>query len=306
MPSLRDALDEAGARPFGLRALLDPLYVASKLASVRSLEEARWRAEDLALNLRAEWRLARQRAASLLSPPPPRPESERERLLRIADGRGIDIGCGARPALPGRAETLDYDPRWRHAVDHFSPCDRVPAPDASYDFALASHVLEHLPNPAAALLEWRRVLKPGGRLLLFMPDARLYVPDRRRLEAGWSEATLDWAQAAQRDGLSNGAGDPRHEREMTLSWARGSRHQRAWRSGTARRLLESLGFGVEGELESPPALVRAFEGSLWPAYRRRRFIERSDCGELERRLLALQQAAGAPLLDYSFILVAAK
>jgi len=41
--------------------------------------------------------------------------------------------------------------------------------DESYDFVLASHVIEHIANPIKALLEWRRVLKEGGVLLLVVP-----------------------------------------------------------------------------------------------------------------------------------------
>jgi SAM-dependent methyltransferase len=41
--------------------------------------------------------------------------------------------------------------------------------DESYDFLLSCHSLEHLANPIKALKEWRRVLKPGGLLLLIVP-----------------------------------------------------------------------------------------------------------------------------------------
>lgn len=39
----------------------------------------------------------------------------------------------------------------------------------SYDFVLSSHMLEHSANPLKALREWKRVLKPGGLLLLVLP-----------------------------------------------------------------------------------------------------------------------------------------
>lgn len=39
----------------------------------------------------------------------------------------------------------------------------------SYDFVLSSHVLEHIANPIKALMEWMRVLRPGGILLLVVP-----------------------------------------------------------------------------------------------------------------------------------------
>lgn len=44
--------------------------------------------------------------------------------------------------------------------------------DASYDFVLSCHSLEHVANPLKALDEWKRVLKPGGELVLVLPDKR--------------------------------------------------------------------------------------------------------------------------------------
>jgi SAM-dependent methyltransferase len=38
-----------------------------------------------------------------------------------------------------------------------------------YDFVISSHMLEHTANPIKALLEWKRVLRPGGALLLVLP-----------------------------------------------------------------------------------------------------------------------------------------
>jgi SAM-dependent methyltransferase len=42
-------------------------------------------------------------------------------------------------------------------------------PNESYDLVLASHVLEHIANPVQALIEWRRVLRPGGSVLAILP-----------------------------------------------------------------------------------------------------------------------------------------
>ena len=46
---------------------------------------------------------------------------------------------------------------------------RFPFPDASFDVAWCSEVLEHLFDPEFALREMHRILRPGGRLLVTVP-----------------------------------------------------------------------------------------------------------------------------------------
>ena len=50
----------------------------------------------------------------------------------------------------------------------------LPFGDASQDAVHSSHVLEHVPDDAATLREWWRVLRVGGNLILFVPSAYLY------------------------------------------------------------------------------------------------------------------------------------
>lgn len=49
----------------------------------------------------------------------------------------------------------------------------------SYDFVVSSHVVEHLANPIKNVLEWRRLTKRGGAILIVAPYKR-YSYDRRR------------------------------------------------------------------------------------------------------------------------------
>ena len=51
--------------------------------------------------------------------------------------------------------------------------------DASQDFLIANHTIEHCEDPISALENWFRVLKPGGILYLAVPDKR-YTFDRDR------------------------------------------------------------------------------------------------------------------------------
>lgn len=51
--------------------------------------------------------------------------------------------------------------------------------DHQYDFVLSSHCLEHTSNPIKALKEWIRVAKPGGAVVILLPNYR-YTFDHRR------------------------------------------------------------------------------------------------------------------------------
>lgn len=62
----------------------------------------------------------------------------------------------------------------------------IPLPDASFDFAVARLVFQHLPDQATALREIRRVLRPGGRVAVVDVDYRatnLVYPVRDAVEA---------------------------------------------------------------------------------------------------------------------------
>lgn len=58
-------------------------------------------------------------------------------------------------------------------LDIVSDITSIPRPDASFDAIMCTEVLEHVPDPVAALSEMNRLLKPGGHLLLTAPFASL-------------------------------------------------------------------------------------------------------------------------------------
>jgi SAM-dependent methyltransferase len=69
---------------------------------------------------------------------------------------GVDLGVG--------------DPRWDYqGLDAVADLTALPFPDACFDAALNIVTLEHLREPARALAEIARVLKPGGKLLVVAP-----------------------------------------------------------------------------------------------------------------------------------------
>src|SRR6185437_12817875 len=67
------------------------------------------------------------------------------------------------------------------AIDIVAPGDHLPIPDASYDFVISSHVIEHIFDPIGALQEWMRVIKPGGYIFIIAPHKeRTFDKDRAR------------------------------------------------------------------------------------------------------------------------------
>jgi len=74
--------------------------------------------------------------------------------------------------------------------------------DCAYDFVLSSHMLEHSANPLGALAEWRRVLKPGGALILVVPH-RDGTFDHRRPVTTFSHLVDDFTRSTGEDDLTH-------------------------------------------------------------------------------------------------------
>jgi ubiquinone/menaquinone biosynthesis C-methylase UbiE len=58
-------------------------------------------------------------------------------------------------------------------LDILSDITSIPLPDASVDAIMCTEVFEHIPDPIAAVKEFKRLLRPGGYLLLTAPFASL-------------------------------------------------------------------------------------------------------------------------------------
>lgn len=97
-------------------------------------------------------------------------------LFAELKGEVLDVGCGNKPyraLVPATTYTgLDVDTPFTRkvgAAEVFYDGKTFPLPDAAFDGVLCSQVLEHVFEPEAFLGEIRRVLRPGGTLVLAVP-----------------------------------------------------------------------------------------------------------------------------------------
>jgi SAM-dependent methyltransferase len=108
--------------------------------------------------------------------------------FRYLRGDGIEIGAAYRPLrVPGAARVRYVDHASEAELREIYPDYGVPVvepdvvdeaerlarfEDESLDFVIANHLLEHVEDPIEALLNFLRVLRPGGIVFLTLPDAR--------------------------------------------------------------------------------------------------------------------------------------
>ncbi|MGA7992936.1 MAG: methyltransferase domain-containing protein [Thermoanaerobaculia bacterium] len=95
-----------------------------------------------------------------------------------AGSKVLDVGAGAGPYrdlfahCEYRAHDFGREPGTigsYTALDYESDILSIPAPAAAFDAILCTEVLEHVPEPARALVEMARLLRRDGRLLLTAP-----------------------------------------------------------------------------------------------------------------------------------------
>lgn len=100
-------------------------------------------------------------------------------------GNGIDIGSGGDPVVPtavqielpkerfdayGHAHEVTVEPQFR-SITWFK---NLPFKDGVLDYLYSSHLLEDYEEREEILNEWARVLKPGGYLVVLVPDKEMF------------------------------------------------------------------------------------------------------------------------------------
>jgi predicted SAM-dependent methyltransferase len=102
----------------------------------------------------------------------------RASLAQYCQGDGLDIGFGGDPIVP-HAICLDmpkgyanYDNHVQHL--HGDARNLYWFRSDSLDWVYSSHVLEDFEDTRSVLYEWLRVVRPGGYIVLYLPDEQTY------------------------------------------------------------------------------------------------------------------------------------
>jgi hypothetical protein len=107
----------------------------------------------------------------------------------IFQGSGIDIGAGDDPL---KASTFKITAVKSFDVSDGDAQNITKHVKEQFDFVYSSNCLEHLSSPIEALKQWWSLVKPGGHLVLTVPDEDLYEqgvwPSRWNPDHRWSFA----------------------------------------------------------------------------------------------------------------------
>jgi len=80
-------------------------------------------------------------------------------------GSVLDIGCG-RDKIVAHAKGFDVGDGDANVIDEYV--------GERFDMVFSSHSLEHMKDPVDAIQRWWRLVAPGGRMIVIVPDEDLY------------------------------------------------------------------------------------------------------------------------------------
>jgi predicted SAM-dependent methyltransferase len=152
----------------------------------------------------------------------------------------VNVGCGAH----GRDGWTNMDVRRFGGVNCLFDSRKVlPFPDRSVTALFTEHFLEHLEYTEEVfsfLGECLRVLEPGGRLRIIVPDAELYI--RAYVEGGWTSlAAIRNLSSEREDPFTPSSYHTRMEL-LNVVFHQGGEHRFGYDFETIASVLHRIGF----------------------------------------------------------------
>ena len=132
----------------------------------------------------------------------------RGRVLELGAGQGENFGAfgsevrwqGLEPDASRREELAVRAREWGHeAAPMDARAEEVPLPTASVDTVVATYVMCSVDDVAATLAEARRVLVPGGRVLLVDHVLSPHSAALRGLQRAATPFTVRWCGGCHQD-----------------------------------------------------------------------------------------------------------
>ena len=108
----------------------------------------------------------------------------RHLTTKYCEGCGVDVASQGDPVVPWAMNFELPENEFNHYNSNHPPrgpiqlrghAEKLPFCNGSLDFLYSSHLLEDYPNWTPILQEWVRVIKPGGKLIVLIPDRQLWV-----------------------------------------------------------------------------------------------------------------------------------
>ena len=128
---------------------------------------------------------------------------------RLDGLRGLEIGAAAHNPFGLDTRNVAVPADWEFyansqrdlgvepaRVNIWATADNIPVGNASQDFVITSHVVEHLPDLIGALVEWDRVVRDGGYIYMIVPLKGALAEDGPRPLTPVEHFVDDWRASA--------------------------------------------------------------------------------------------------------------
>lgn len=157
----------------------------------------------------------------------------RQLATAFLSGSGIEIGALHQPLAVAAHARVRYVDKFPLATlrAHYPELAQLPlvnpdivddaetlatVPDASQDFVIGNHLIEHCQDPIRALESWYRVLRPSGVLYMALPDKR-FIEEAGRPVTSFEHLLKDYREGTEWSRMY-------HYQEWARYWTKAAEH----------------------------------------------------------------------------------